>query len=227
MVKLGRLRDGFKKSRCGNKVHRDPINDKVLSKFLSCLSPSSYDMCTHRATLCFAKSGLMRVSEYTYGINGNKPLVCNIRVIPNLLEPMYLLYYFNKSKTNQYYKQERFVCVCNCPNPCAVHEITHMLQMREQIGPSDPLFWYSNGLVPRPHDINNLIINLCKKCDLDQSAFRSHQLRSGGVVDLLTEGVSDSIVQHLAHWKRLDSMVPYKKLSAENVVTILQARKKQ
>ena len=222
MQRLARLRNGFRKLQDRFKAERKPITDEILSKFLLCLDPSMYDSQTHRALLCFAKFGLLRVSEYTYGEKGNNPKIGDIRIIPDMVDPMYLVYYFNKSKTNQYGNHERIVCVCNCPyGPCAVHEVVKMLDMREQLHPNDDLFWYSDGRSPTANGVNNLIKNLCELCGLSESAFRSHQLRSGGVVDLLTLGVPDSVVQFMARWKHLDSMVPYKKLSAENVVKIV------
>ena len=226
MTRLARLRSGFRKVQDTIKAQRQPITDDVLSKFLLCLDHQSYDSQTHRALLCFAKFGLLRVSEYTYGNNGNRPKIGNIRIIPDMIDPMYLVYYFTKSKTNQYGDHERVVCICNCPGPCAVHEVARMLDMRGQYGPDDDLFWYSNGQLPTAKGVNNLIKNLCTLCGLSTSAFRSHQLRSGGVVDLLAIGVPDSVIQFIARWKNLNSMVPYKKLSAENVVKIVSDKLK-
>ena len=94
--------------------------------------------------------------------------------------------------------------------------------MRKEIKRDDKLFWLKNGSSPTAQDINNLIKNLSKLCGLDPEKFRAHQLRSGGVVDYLAAGVPDSIVQEMARWKDLNSMVPYKKLSAQQIADILK-----
>ena len=169
----------------------------------------------------FSKVWCSEVSEYSYGKGGNAPLVKDCRIIPDMENPMYLVYCFSKSKTNQFGKEEKVVCVCQCPETCQVHEIVKMLMMRKTIKGEDKLFWLKDGSSPSASDINNLIINLSKLSGLDPSKFRSHQLRSGGVVDYLTAGVPDSIVQEMARWRDLNSMIPYKKLSANNIADIL------
>ncbi len=224
MPKLGRIRSGWARARASNKRHREPVTSKVLKKFLLCLDPANYDHQTLRALLCFAKFGLLRVSEYTYGRSGNAPTVGDLAIIPDMKNPSYMVYTFNKSKCNQLKKKERVVCICTCPEPCAVHEMVHMLAARAHIDSKDPLFWLENGDLPTNDGVNNLIKNLCRACGLDGSAFCSHQLRSGGTVDLLCLGVPDSIVQELARWANLQSMVPYKKLSDENLATALRQR---
>ena len=127
----------------------------------------------------------------------------------------------NKSKTNQYGRVERVVCICQCPEPCPVHELVKMLKMRKRIRGNDELFWLKDGSFPTASDINNLIINLSKLCGLEPSKFRSNQLRSCGVVDSLSAGVPDSIIQEMARWKNLNSMIPYKKLSDQHLADIL------
>ncbi len=101
-----------------------------------------------------------------------------------------------------------------------------MLMMRKEIRGNDKLFWLKDGSSPSSADVNNLIMNLSKLCGLDASKFRSHQLRSGGVVHYLTAGVPDSIVQEMARWKDLNSMIPYKKLSAQQIADILNKHRK-
>ena len=220
------MRGALNGLRQGPNIHRKPMIDAALSKLMSSLDFSSCDMCTHRSSVSFAKSRIMRVIEHACGITGDNPLICDIRIIPSLEEPTHLLHYFNKSKTIQYGKRVRVVCVCNCPGPCVVPETSCLLLKREQMHPRSPSFWHSNGHEPTPRDTNNLITDSCKKCVLDPSEFRSHGLRSDGVVDLLTAGVADSIVRLLACWNNLDSMMPYKKFSAENVVKVMQDAKK-
>ena len=97
-----------------------------------------------------------------------------------------------------------------------------MLLMREEIIGGDKLFCLEDGSSPTAQDINNLIRNLCAFCGLDPQRFRSHQLRSGGVKDYLTAGVPDSIIQEMARWRNLDSMVPYKKLASSDIAEMLR-----
>ena len=205
---------------------REPITSDILKKFMNLLSDGSYDHQTLRGLLCLAKFGVLRVSEYSYGTGGNAPRVRDCKVIPDMDNPMYLVYCFSKSKTNQFGRDEKVVCICQCPEPCPVHEIVKMLMMRRVIKGDDKLFWLKDGSSPTASDINNLIINLSKLCGLDPSKFRSHQLRSGGVVDYLAAGVPDSIVQEMARWRDLNSMIPYKKLSAQHIADILNSHRK-
>ena len=93
--------------------------------------------------------------------------------------------------------------------------------MRKRIRGQEKLFWLKDGSYSTATDINNLIINLSKLCGLDPSKFRSHRLQSDGVVDFLSAGVPDSIVQEMARWKNLNSMIPYKKLSDQHMADIL------
>ncbi len=222
MKRLGRIRDGWTRLRTSNQRLKKPVTSVILKKFLACLSPLDRDHQTLRAILCFAKFGLLRVSEYTYGINGNSPKVKDISLIPDAINPDYLVYRFNKSKCNQFKKRERIVCVCTCPNPCAIHELVNMLAFRKITSINDNLFQLKNGSCPTDNQVRNLISSLCGLCGLNPKEFSSHQLRSGGVVDLLCAGVADSVVQELARWANLDSMIPYKKLSDENLAKLIR-----
>ncbi len=224
MPRLARIRRAWQKKRISGAVVRKPITSDILKRFLACLDCRNYDNQTLRAILCFAKFGLLRVSEYTYGKNGNCPTVGNIAILPDVSDAKYLVYHFNKSKTNQLGRKERVVCICACPNPCAVHEVIAMLNFRRVVKATDPLFWMRDGSCPSDDDIRHAIKYLCSLCGLRRSAFAPHQLRSGGVVDYLSAGVPDSIIQECARWANLSSMVPYKKLSDETLVNILQKK---
>ncbi len=222
MPLLAGMKQGWTRKRGEKRFHKKPITSDILKKFLVFLDPKDFDLQTLRAILCFAKFGLLRVSEYTYGKNGNCPKVSNILIVPSMEEPQYLVYRFEKSKCNQTKRKERVVCVCQCPEPCAVHEVVSMLQKRKFINPSDPLFWLKNGSSPTSDEIRNLIKSLCKLAGLKCKDFAPHQLRSGGVVDYLCAGVPDCIVQEIARWACLDSMIPYKKLSDCRIAAILK-----
>ena len=226
MVVLGRMRKAWCKRRPEGAIVRKPITCDILKRFLACLSKTDYDSQCLRALLCFAKFGLLRVSEYTYGKFGNCPTVGNIAIVPSLEEARFLVYRFTKSKTNQLGRKERVVCICTCPSPCAVHEVIDMLGFRKAVRASDPLFWLKDGSTPSDSDVRHAIKGLSSLCGLKKCAFSSHQLRSGGVVDYLAAGVPDSIVQECARWKNLNSMVPYKKLSDETLASILRKRVK-
>ncbi len=96
MPVLAGVKRGWKRLRGEKKYHKKPITSDILKKFLLFLSATDYDQQTLRALLCFAKFGLLRVSEYTYGKNGNCPKVENILIIPDMENPEYLIYRFNK-----------------------------------------------------------------------------------------------------------------------------------
>ena len=225
MPRLGKIRRGWMRERLDGFRKREPITSHILKKYLAILCDGSYDHQTLRSLLCLAKFGVLRVSEYSYGEGGYAPLVKHCSIIPDMDNAMYLVYRFNKSKTNQFGREERVVCICQCPEPCPVHELVKMLKMRKYIKADDKLFWLKDGSSPTASEVNNLIKNLSKLCGLDPSKFRSHQLRSGGVVDSLTAGVPDSIIQELTRWKNLNSMIPYKKLSDQNLADILNKHK--
>ncbi len=222
MRQLGRMRDGWERLRVSGQRKRSPITSNILQKFLVCLPPSDVDRQTLRAILCFAKFGLLRVSEYTYGPNGNAPKVKDLAIFPDMVNPEFMVYTFRKSKCNQYGKTERTVCVCTCPNPCALHETINMLNLRKVSNCEENLFEFKNGKSPSDQQVRSVIKNLCRICGLDPSSFSSHQLRSGGVVDHICAGVPDIVIQEIARWSSLDSMVPYKKLSAKNISDILR-----
>ena len=226
MQRLARLRDAWARDRGDTIAGKKPITDDIMRLFLERLGTKG-DHQTFRAMLLLAKQGVLRVSEYSYGPKGNNPLISNLEFIPDTDDPNYMIYGFNKSKTNQYGRWERAICVCMCPQPCAIHEILRMLKEREPYVPQDRLFMLKNGDSPTAVGVNNLIINLCIDCKIDESLYRSHQLRSGGVCDLLTHGVPDSIVQELARWRNINSMVPYKKLSATSIAEILNRNLKK
>ncbi len=221
-MRLGRMRDGWERCRTSGQTKREPITSNILKQFLSLLSSNDRDHQTLRAILCFAKFGLLRVSEYTYGSNCFGPKVKNLAIFPDMENPEFMVYTFNKSKCNQFGKTERTVCVCTCPNPCAVHETIRMLNLRKVSSSEENLFEFSGKKLPTARQINQALKNLCRILGLDITVFRSHQLRSGGVVDHLCAGVPDSVVQEIARWANADSMIPYKKLSAKNIADILR-----
>ena len=221
MPRLGKLRRGWMRERKHCFRKREPITSHVLKKCMVLSCDDSHDHQTLRSVLCLAKFGVLKVSEYSHGEGGCAPRVKDCSIIPDMDNAMYLVYRFNKSKTNQFGREERVVCIHQCPEPCFVHELVKMLKMRKRIRGDDKLFWLKDGSSPTATDINNLIINLSKLCGLDPTKFRSHQLRSGGVVDSLSAGVPDSIIQEMARWKNLNSMIPYKKLSDQHMAGIL------
>jgi len=221
MQKLTKIRRAWTKERISGQRTRKPITSAILARFLTILRSDDYDHQTLRGLLCFAKFGLLRVSEYSYGSNGNAPLVGQLSIVPSMEEPSFLVYRFQKSKTNQFGKHERIVCACTCPGPCAVHEVVRMLSMRAQVRATDKLFCFKDGTSPTDDHIRNLIKRLCALCGMDHTKFASHQLRSGGVTDLLCNGVPDSIIQLLARWANLDSMVPYKIVSDHDLAKLV------
>ena len=226
MPTLGRMRRAWLIKRQGGSPKK-PITSSILKKLLSCLDKRDYDAQTIRATLCFAKFRLLRVSEYTYGPNGNAPKIGDIAIVPDMINAQYLVYRFSKSKTNQFGRRERIVCICTCPEPCAVHEVIDMLSFRGSIDAKDPLFWMKDGSSPSDDQVRHTIKNLCCACGLNPKKFASHQLRAGGVTDMLAAGVPESMIQELARWARLDSMVPYKKLDDESTAGVLMRSLRQ
>ena len=225
MPRLARIRTGWRKERLSGQRVKKPITSNILAQFFRILDPKIPDLQTCRAILAFAKFGCLRVSEYTYGPTGFAPKISNVQFLPNFANAQVLIYNFNKSKTNQFGKKERIICNCQCPNPCAVHEMVNMFKFRPNLKLNDDLFMLETGGVPSASHINNMLHNLCRMCNLNPSWFTSHQLRSGGVTDYLAAGVPAVIVQSIARWACLDSMKPYKKLSTNNLVDILNVKK--
>lgn len=222
MLRLTTLMKGWKKIR-GPKFKRKPITSKVLANFFEHIGTQHHDELLIRAALALAKFGMMRVSEYTHGPNSNCPKVGDIRLYPNAEDARYMALYFSKSKCNQHAHTERVICVCACPEPCAVHATIDMLSARDEVHPDDELFQFKGGKLLSPKIINGIIKELCTRCGLDPKAFTSHCLRKGGITDTLCTGVPDSIVQILSRHANLDSLRPYKLLSDESLGTILSA----
>ena len=174
-----------------------------------------------RTMLCFAKFGMLRISEYTTGPCGDCPHVRDIRFVPDIRSASMLIYYFYNSKTNQFRSRERVVCVCQCPGPCAVHEMIDMLSWRREVKGHQCLFRFQSGKLPSATEMNIWIKALCRKSGLNPRQFSSHGLRAGGVQDLLTMGVSDQVVQVLTRHRSMESLRPYKALSDEALGTVL------
>jgi len=198
-----------------------PITDNVLSQLLTHISSNAFDHVTVRAVLLFAKFGVLRVSEYTW-VNGVSPRISQVTFFPTFDSPEFIIFHFNKSKTNQFKQLERVILVCMCPNHCPVCTLQDMIKLRTQkpaLG--DDLFVFNDGRTATPPLINKLIKKLCIKSKLDPSMFASHRLRSGGVSDYIAHGVPDSIVQELARWKNINTILTYKQLSASDCARIL------
>ena len=174
-----------------------------------------------RAVLAVAKFGMMRVSEYTYGEQGNCPTVGDLRLYPDALDTRYMALYFSKSKCNQSGRTERVICMCACPEPCAVHETARMLNNRRTVAPEDELFRLANGQPITRRTVSTTIKALCARCGFEPSEFTTHGLRKGGVTDTLCAGVPDSIVQVLSRHASLESLKPYKKLTDKHLGTVL------
>ena len=221
MPMLNRVTRTFKKFRPKGFRDKLPITSPVLHRMLSCLKSNDHDNQTYRAILCFAKFGMLRVSEYTSGPCGACPRVGDIRFIPDMASAQMIAYYFRNSKTNQFRHRERVVAICQCPGPCAVHELTRMLSWRKQVTGDQFLFRLKNGKVPSARDVNAVIKRTCTATGLDPRQFSSHGLRAGGVTDLLTMGVPAEVVQVLTRHKNIDSLRPYKKPSDAALGTIL------
>ena len=219
MPRLARVRRGFKKLRCSN-ICKKPITDEVLEKLLSHLRGNRLDILVWRALLVFAKFGLLRVSEYV-GFGDKIPVVEQVRFVPDFLEPMYLVYIFDRSKTNQFKKTEKVITVCNCPKICPVHAMQKMLLGRQNLAGSNYLFQFENGTVPHAKTVNFMIGCLCERSGLDKNCFSSHCLRKGGALDFITRGVPPNIVLELGRWKSMDSMKPYLRGTENSMVAIL------
>lgn len=220
LQRVAQVLQAWKKVR-GRKYERAPITSDVLKAFFTHLNPAKYDDQVTRAVLALAKFGMMRVSEYTSKQGEEGPCVGDLRLYPDARETRFMALYFSKSKRNQSGRIERVICTCCCPNPCPVHEVSRMLAMRPSVAPGDALFKFSSGKAPTARAIRRIIKALCKLCGLDPARFATHGLRAGGVTDVLCAGVSDSVVQILARHASLESLKPYKRLSDEDLGTIL------
>ena len=224
MPQLGRLMTGLRRRRPAgsSRVRKNPITSPVLAGLLQPLDKRFYDNQTIRAMMCFAKFGMLRVSEYTTGPNGEIPRVRDLRFLPNMEKEAHtMVFYFYHSKTNQFKKKERVVCICQCPGPCAVHEVIEMLNRRKTVQGDQFLFRFKNGKIPKPADMNRILKDLCKMVGLQPKQFSSHGFRSGGISDLLAMGVSDQVTQLMSRHANLDSLKPYKKLTDERVSCVL------
>ena len=221
MPNLARVMVTFKKLRPKGSRPKLAITSPVLEAMLSGLSVYDYDHQTVRSILCFAKLGLLRVSEYTDGPCGSCPRVRDIRFIPDIESAQTMVYYFHKSKTNKFRNKERSLSICHCPGPCAVHEVIRMLKWRKTVSGDQYLFRLRNGEVPTARFVNDWIKRLCKAKGFDPRSFSSHGLRAGGVTDLLTAGVPAEIVMVLTRHKSMESMTPYKKPTDEALATLL------
>ena len=220
MIRLNRLVHSWCKVR-GTTQNRKAVTSDILKAFFEHLDPNKHDEQVMRAMLAVAKFGMMRVSEYTYGKGGNSPKVGDLRLYPDAKDTRYMVLYFSKSKCNQMARTERVICMCQCPEPCPVHETARMLNSRRTVAHSDDLFQLASGRRPCRRVINKMIKILCKKCGLRPAEYSSHSLRRGGVTDMLCLGVPDTVIQTLSRHASLDSLKPYKKLSDENLGTIL------
>ena len=221
MPMLCRIMRTYKKLRPPGQNKKIGITSPVLHEMLKHLNGRCYDQQTLRAMLCFAKFGMLRVSEYTNGPAGDCPRVGDIRFIPDIKSASMLVYYFFNSKTNQFQDRERIVCVCQCPGPCAVHEVIKMLRWRKSVTRDQYLFQFSSGAIPTANVVNSWIRYLCQQSGMDSSRFSSHCLRAGGVQDLLTMGVSDHVVALLTRHKSMESLRPYKRLGDKSLGTVL------
>ena len=230
MRRLGRIRDGWAKERPRGRVKHVAVTTDVLAKLISVLNPAIEDQQTIRALLCFAKFGLYRVSEYTKGPSGHHALVRDIQIHPSLDDAMYIVYYFNASKMNSTLKEERGIARCNCPGCCPVHEVLKMLDHRASVSGDQPLFRLKSGDLITPEFVNVMLRKLCARTDVLQKQFVSfgteqkitaHDLRKGGITDLLAKGVPDSIVTTLSRHKNLESLQVYKKLQEGQLKQLL------
>lgn len=211
MPNLATVMITFKKLRPKGSRPKVASTSPVLEAMLSGLSVYDVDHQTVRSILCLAKLGLLRVPEYTDGLCGSCPRVRDIQFIPDIEPAQTMVYYFHNSKTNKVRNKERSLSICQCPGPCAVHEVVQMLKWRKTVTSDQHLFKLKNGKVPTPPFVNDWIKRLCKANNLDPRSFSSHGLRAGGVTDLLTQGVPAEIVIVLTRHESLESMTLHKK----------------
>jgi hypothetical protein len=220
MGTLAMVVKAWKKKR-PSKIRRLPITSNVLTSFFGHIDRSTYDNSVLRAMLSWAKFAMMRVSEYTYGPDGNSPRIGDIRLFPDAVNTRFVILYFSKSKTNQTGEIERTICTCTCPQVCAVCELKNMLALRGAFELDEPLFVFRSGLEPRAKHVRAAIKRLCKLCGLNADNFCTHGLRAGGITDALCAGVPDSVLQLLSRHKSLESLRPYKKPSDERLGVLL------
>ena len=78
----------------------------------------------------------------------------------------------------------------------------------------------SDGSFVRYDDVGKAIKRLCNLAGMESDSYVPHGLRSGGATDYIAWGMPVEIVKDMGRWKLIDSMEPYRKLSANNVLSI-------
>lgn len=219
MPTLSRILRKYEKERPkGSSVKKKrPITTEVLRTLLSPLNADVYDDLTVRAMLCLAKEAMLRVSEYTLSEMGPAPRIRDIEIVEESGQKM-LIFGVSKSKMNQIKRSESTVCICRCPDPCAVCEVQNMLDRRKGTNRNQALFLFRDGSIPDPSTVNQLIHDLCVEMGLDPKLFSSHSLRSGGITDLLIRDCcSGQVVALLSRHANVDSLRDYRKPSDEQL----------
>ena len=214
MPRLARFKKTWAKEQ-GDKRDRIAITREVLDDLLWCLVPSHPDTKVWRALFLMAQHAMLRVSEYSYGTGANAPSINALRWIPGPENPKQLVLYFRKSKMNQTGNLERGICICRCPEACAVHAVKEMLRARNRADGNASLFRLSDWSLPTAATINAKLRALANAAGYDAELVASHMLRAGGITDALRGGLPDSVVTELSRHKAVDSLASYKRFTDE------------
>lgn len=218
---------GFKKIR-PSKQQRMPITNGILKLFLKHLRMERWNDSALGTALIFKKSMILRNSEgwkWDWTFKGIE-LGDIVFVKDKTGRVQGMKWYFNKSKTNTAGKREFAVapCVCGLGKICGPHAVIKHLLLRKSfgapVGKDDGIFTRSDGSLITYNDIGKAIKKLCDLADLDSGVYVPHGLRSGGATDYIAWGIPVEIVKDMGRWKLIDSMEPYRKLSANNVLSI-------
>ena len=218
---------GFKKLR-PSKHQRLPITNGVLKSLLKNLRMDCWDDSVLGTILIFKKSMILRNSEgwkWDWSFKGIR--LCDVTFVRSRSGKVQgMKWYFDKSKTNTTGRREFAVapCVCGLGKICGPHAIIEHLLLRKKlgkpVGTKDAIFVRSDGTFVGYDAVGKAIKRLCKSAGLDSRAYVPHGLRSGGATDYIAWGMPVEIVKDMGRWKLIDSMEPYRKLSANNVLSI-------
>ena len=208
--RLDLVKKGYKQLRSQEKPKKH-FEWKHLVCYFDAVEPVSLVMnvCLKKTVLITAFRAMLRVSEYSFtpGRADQFPLrITDVRFdytemgVVKAVE----ITLQNTKTSGALGRVQRAAFHCECHiGLCLLHCLYfYIRKFRHGAMGTEQLFVFEGGAPLSHFDVQQLVKEVCRVCELDPSEYASHSLRKGGATDLYVRGVDPELIQDTGRWSK-------------------------
>lgn len=198
-----------------------PLKSWEINKILGLLPPNAIDTIVIRAVWAFALSTALRADEYLAKTQNDGKLQKLLYVRKDrvyIWEPKlhktnrkhFGMVWYYKTKINQTLKRETAILPCRCDKGfCPITELNNLLKILKKSKNNTALFTWADGTYVTQGQTRTILQNCISEIGSINHDVGNHSWKKTCVTEAITDGLPDSVIVQIAHWKSFNSMRPY------------------